>query len=62
SRGLAALALFELAILYSTVAAMSLKPTGSDTAFLAPVGVLLVVLAANIFVRMQSAQTGTTEG
>jgi hypothetical protein len=62
SRGLAALALFELAILYSTVAAMSLKPTGSDTAFLAPVGVLLVVLAANIFVRMQSAPTGTTEG
>jgi hypothetical protein len=62
ARGLAALALFELAILYSTVAAMSLKPTGSDAAFLVPVGVLLAALVVNIFARMQSTPTGTTEG
>jgi hypothetical protein len=60
-RVLAALALFELALLYATVADMALKPTGSDTALLAAVGALLAVLAANVVARVRIAVAGTTE-
>ena len=62
SRVLSALALLELAILYLTVAAMALKPTGSDTAFLVPAASMLAILAANVLLRLRRASTGTTEG
>jgi len=62
SRVLSALALFELAMLYLTVADMALKPTGSDTAFLVPAAALLGLLAANVVLRLRRAPTGTTEG
>ncbi len=42
-RVLSALALFELAVLYLTVADMALKPTGSDTAFLVPAASILAL-------------------
>jgi hypothetical protein len=58
---LSALALFELAVLYLTVAAMALKPTGSDTAFLVPAASLLALLAANVLLRLRQAPAGTTE-
>jgi hypothetical protein len=61
ARGLAALALFELALLYATVADMALKPTASDTAFLVSVGALLAVLCANVWIRLRSSPAGTTE-
>jgi hypothetical protein len=59
---LSALALFELTLLYLTVADMALKPTGSDTAFLVPAVSLLALLAANVLLRLRQAPTGTTEG
>jgi hypothetical protein len=62
SRVLSALALLELAILYFTVAGMALKPTGSDTAFLVPAASILVLLAANVVLRLRRAPTATTEG
>src|ERR1700730_11695747 len=62
SRVLSALALLELAILYLTVAGMALKPTGSDTAFLFPAASMLVLLAANVLLRLRRASTATTEG
>lgn len=62
ARVLAALALFELAVLYSTVADMALKPTGSDVAFLASVGAILGVLVANLLLRLRTEPAGTTEG
>jgi hypothetical protein len=62
SRVLSALALFELTLLYLTVAGMALKPTGSDTAFLVPAASLLALLAANVLLRLRRAATGTTEG
>src|ERR1700730_4008538 len=62
SRVLSALALFELATLYWTVADMALKPTGSDAAFLAPAASILALLAANVLLRLRRAPTGTTEG
>jgi hypothetical protein len=61
-RVLSALALFELAMLYLTVAGMALKPTGSDLTFLIPAAAILVLLAANVLLRLQRAPTGTTEG
>jgi hypothetical protein len=61
SRVLSALALFELALLYLTVAGMALKPTGSDTAFLVPAASILVLLAANVLLRLRRASTATTE-
>jgi hypothetical protein len=60
SRVLSALALLELAMLYLTVADMALKPTGSDTAFLVPAASILVVLAANVLLRLRRAPTATT--
>jgi hypothetical protein len=62
SRVLSALALFELAILYLTVAGMALKPTGSDLAFLIPAGSVIALLAANVLLRLRRAPTATTEG
>jgi hypothetical protein len=62
SRVLSALALLELAMLYLTVAAMALKPTSSDAAFLVPAGSMLAVLAANVLLRLGRPPTGTTEG
>jgi hypothetical protein len=62
SRVLSALALFELALLYLTVAAMALKPTGSDAAFLVPAASILAVLAANVVLRLGHSPTATTEG
>jgi hypothetical protein len=62
SRVLSALALFELAVLYLTVAGMALKPTGSDTEFLIPAALILAALAANVLLRLTRAPTGTTEG
>jgi hypothetical protein len=62
SRVLSALALFELAILYLTVAGMALKPTGSDLAFLVPAASILALLAVNVLLRLGRAATGTTEG
>jgi hypothetical protein len=62
SHVLSALAVLELAILYLTVAAMALKPTGSDTAFLVPAASVLALLAANVLLRLRRAPTGTTEG
>jgi len=62
SRVLSALALFELAMLYLTVAGMALKPTGSDLAFLIPAASILALLAANVLFRLRRAPTGTTEG
>jgi hypothetical protein len=62
ARVLAALALFELALLYATVADMALKPTGADTAFLGSVSAILTGLAANVLLRVQAAPTGNTEG
>jgi hypothetical protein len=62
SRVLSALALFELAVLYLTVADMALKPTGSDLAFLVPAASILAILAANVLLRLRRAPTGTTEG
>jgi hypothetical protein len=62
SRVLSALALFELAVLYLTVADMVLKPTGSDLAFLVPAASILGLLAANVLLRLRRAPTGTTEG
>jgi hypothetical protein len=62
SRVLSALALFELAVLYLTVADMALKPTGSDLAFVVPAGSILAVLAANVPLRLRRASTATTEG
>ena len=61
SRVLSALALLELALLYLTVADMALKPTGS-AAFLVPAASILVVLAANLVLRLRRAPTATTEG
>ena len=61
-RVLSALALFELAVLYLTVADMALKPTGSSTAFLIPSAFILAALAANVLLRLKRAPTGTTEG
>jgi hypothetical protein len=61
-RVLSALALFELAVLYLTVADMALKPTGSDLAFVVPASSLLALLAANVLLRLRRAPTGTTEG
>jgi hypothetical protein len=62
SRVLSALALFELAVLYLTVADMALKPTGSDLAFLVPAASVLGLLAANVLRRLRRTPTGTTEG
>jgi hypothetical protein len=62
ARVLAALALFELAVLYWTVADMALKPDGSDTAFLTGASAVLLILAANVLLRLRAAPTGTTEG
>jgi hypothetical protein len=62
SRVLSALALFELAVLYLTVADMALKPTGSDLAFLIPAASSLALLAANVLLRLRRASTATTEG
>jgi hypothetical protein len=62
ARVLAALALFELAVLYSTVADMALKPTGSDAAFLAAVSSVLALLGTNVLLRLRDVPTGTTEG
>ena len=62
SRVLSALALFELAILYLTVAGMALKPTDSDLAFLVPAAAILALLAVNVLLRLRRAATGTTEG
>src|SRR5882672_10619051 len=62
SRVLSALALFELAMLYLTVAGMALKPTGSDTAFLAAAGSILAFLGANVVLRLRRTPTATTEG
>jgi hypothetical protein len=61
-RLLSALALFELAVLYVTVADMALKPTGSDSAFLVPAASILALLATNVLLRLRRAPTGTTEG
>jgi hypothetical protein len=61
-RVLSALALFELAILYLTVADMALKPTGSDTTFLLPSAAILALLAANVLLRLRRTPAGTTEG
>ncbi len=61
ARVLAALALFELALLYATVADMALKPTGMDAAFLGSVSAVLAGLAANVLLRLRAAPTGTTE-
>jgi hypothetical protein len=49
-------------MLYLTVAGMTLKPTGSDLAFLVPAASILALLAANVLLRLQRAPTGTTEG
>jgi hypothetical protein len=62
ARVLAALALFELALLYATVADTALKPTGADVAFLGSVSAILAGLAANVLLRLQAAPTGNTEG
>jgi hypothetical protein len=62
SRVLSALALFELAVLYLTVADMALKPTGSDLVFLVPAASILGLLAVNVLLRLRRAPTGTTEG
>ena len=62
SRVLSALALLELAVLYLTVAAMALKPTGSDAALLVLAGSILAVLAVNVLLRLRRPPTGTTEG
>lgn len=59
-RTLAALAAFELVLLYSTVAAMVLKPTGTDTAFLATAGATLALLAANVVLRGLRGRSATT--
>jgi len=61
ARVLAALALFELALLYAIVADMALKPTGMDAAFLGSVSAVLAGLAANVLLRLRAAPTGTTE-
>jgi hypothetical protein len=61
-RVLSALALFELAMLYLTVAGMALKPTGSDLALLVPAASVLALLAANVLLRLRRTPTGTTEG
>jgi hypothetical protein len=62
SRVLSALALFELAILYLTVAGMALKPTGSNLAFLVPAGSIVALLTVNVLLRLGRGPTGTTEG
>jgi hypothetical protein len=54
--------LFELALLYATVADMALKPTGADAAFLGSVSAILAGLAANVLLRLQAAPAGNTEG
>jgi hypothetical protein len=61
-RVLSALALFELAVLYLTVADMALKPTGSDLAFLVPAASILALLAANVLLRLRRPPTATTAG
>jgi hypothetical protein len=59
---LAALARFELALLYLTVADMVLKPSGSDRLFLAIAGGVLAAAAAPVVWRFKSAEAGTTSG
>src|SRR5438132_9851216 len=59
-RVLSALALFELAMLYLTVPAMALKPTGSDTAFLVPAAAFLGLLAGYVVLRPRRRPTATT--
>src|SRR5579864_8474602 len=61
ARAPSALALFEVVLLYATVADMALKPTSSDTAFLITAGVVLALLAANVVFRAKSVPAGTTE-
>jgi hypothetical protein len=61
ARALPALALFEVVLLYATVADMALKPTSSDTSFLITAGVVLALLAANVVFRAKSVPAGTTE-
>jgi hypothetical protein len=55
-----ALAAFELALLYSTVADMVLKPAASDSVFLSAVGAMLALLAANVVLRGLRPPTATT--
>jgi hypothetical protein len=57
---LAALARFELAVLYLTVADMVLKPSGSDIWFLVAVATILVVTATPVVVRSRRREAGTT--
>jgi hypothetical protein len=59
---LPALARFELAMLYLTVADMVLKPSGSDIAFLATAGAILAAAALSVLLRFSAVRPATTSG